>query len=100
MRLPHRVTKSVAKAQGRNREVKLKEGGGGRQRHDRTNRNRQRGRVWAMSVLGNAKSNCHRKTHQVEPDGTGRKYMFLLGEILRARAIKKSAEAIVALILA
>jgi len=28
MRLPHRVTKSVAKAQGENREVKLKEGGG------------------------------------------------------------------------
>jgi hypothetical protein len=48
-----------------------------------------------MSVLGNAKSNSHRKTHQVEPDGTGRKYMFLLGEILSARAIKKSAEAIV-----
>jgi len=50
-----------------------------------------------MSVLGNAKSNSHRKTHQVEPDGAGRKYMFLLGEILRARAIKKSAEAIVVL---
>ena len=51
-----------------------------------------------MSVLGNAKSNSHRKTHQVEPDGAGRKYMFLLGETLRARAIKESAEVIVALI--
>jgi hypothetical protein len=26
----------------------------------------------AMSVRGTAKSNCHRKTHQVELDGTGR----------------------------
>ena len=50
-----------------------------------------------MSVLGNAKSNSHRKTHQVEPDGTGRKYMFLLGEIWHARAGQKSAEAIVVL---
>ena len=50
-----------------------------------------------MSVLGNAKSNRHRKTHQVEPDGTGRKYMFLLGEIWHARAGQKSAEAIVVL---
>lgn len=31
----------------------------------------------AMSVLGNAKSNRHRKTHRVEPDGTGRKFMHL-----------------------
>lgn len=31
----------------------------------------------AMSVRSNAKSNCHRKTHQVEPDGTGRKIMHL-----------------------
>ncbi len=37
--------------------------------NDRRNTNRQRGRVWAMSVLENAKSNRHRKTHQVEPDG-------------------------------
>ena len=50
-----------------------------------------------MSVLGNAKSNRHRKTHGVEPDGAARKYMFLLGEILRARARKKSAEAVVVL---
>jgi hypothetical protein len=49
----------------------------------------------AMSVLGNAKSNRHRKTYPVEPDGTGRKYMFLLGEIWSARAVQKSAEAIV-----
>jgi hypothetical protein len=34
---------------------------------------------------------------EVESDGPARKYMFLLGEILPARAGKKSAEAIVAL---
>ena len=31
----------------------------------------------AMSVPRNAKSNRHRKTHLVEPDGTGRKFMHL-----------------------
>ena len=31
----------------------------------------------AMSVRENAKSNSHRKTHRVEPDGTGRKFMHL-----------------------
>ena len=31
----------------------------------------------AMSMLENAKSNCHRKTHRVEPDGAGRKFMHL-----------------------
>ena len=31
----------------------------------------------AMSVLENAKSNRHRKTHRVEPDGTGRKFTDL-----------------------
>ena len=31
----------------------------------------------AMSVRANAKSNRHRKTHLVEPDGTGRKFMHL-----------------------
>ena len=51
-----------------------------------------------MSVLGNAKSNCHRKTHTVESGGTTRKYMLLLGEILPARAGKKSAEAVVVMI--
>lgn len=50
-----------------------------------------------MSVLGNAKSNRHRKTYQVEPGGTDRKYMFLPGEILLVRAGKKSAEAVVAM---
>lgn len=51
--------------------------------------------MWAISVLGNAKSDRHRKTHLVESGGTARKYMFLLGEILPARAGKKSAEAVV-----
>jgi hypothetical protein len=31
----------------------------------------------ANSVLGNAKSNRHQKTHRVEPDGTGRKFTHL-----------------------
>ncbi len=39
--------------------------------HDRRNTNRQRGWVRAISVLGTAKSNRHRKTHSVEPGGTG-----------------------------
>ena len=30
-----------------------------------------------MSVLGNTKSNRYRKTHHVEPDGTGRKFWNL-----------------------
>jgi len=49
----------------------------------------------AMSVLGNAKSNRHRKTHRVEPDGAGRKFMHLTrgdlpseseGEVSRGRS--------------
>ncbi len=31
----------------------------------------------AMSVRENTKSNRHRKTHQVEPGGTGRMFMRL-----------------------
>jgi hypothetical protein len=41
----------------------------------------------AMSVLGNAKSNRHRKTHRVEPDGTGRKFTPLTrGDLWRESA--------------
>ena len=49
----------------------------------------------AMSVRENAKSNCHRKTHRVEPDGAGRKFMHLTrgglrresaGEVSRGRS--------------
>jgi len=39
--------------------------------HDRRNTNRQRGWVRAMSVRETAKSDRHRKTYSVEPDGTG-----------------------------
>lgn len=39
--------------------------------------------VRAMSVLGNAKSDSHRKTHQVESDGPGRKFMHLTRGDLR-----------------
>ena len=31
----------------------------------------------AMSVLENANPNAHQKTHRVEPDDTGRKFMHL-----------------------
>jgi hypothetical protein len=44
--------------------------------NDRRNTNRQRGWVRAISVRDNAKSKSHRKTHQVEPDGTESK-MFM-----------------------
>lgn len=54
--------------------------------------------MWAISVLGNAKSDRHRKTHLVESGGATRKYMLLLGEILPAKAGKKSAEAVVVMI--
>lgn len=43
--------------------------------------------VWAMSVLANAKSNRHRKTHRVEPDGAGRKFLHLTrGDLGRENA--------------
>ena len=67
--------------------------------NDRRNTNRQGGRMRAISVLGNAKSDRHRKTHQVEPDGTGPKRMFMHltrgdlrresgGEVSRGRSSK------------
>jgi hypothetical protein len=55
--------------------------------------------MWAMSMLGNAKSSSHRKTHQVESDGTGRKFMHLTrgglrfektGEVSRGHSSKES----------
>lgn len=68
--------------------------------NDRRNTNRQRGRVRAMSVLGNAKSKSHRKTHQVEPDGTeSRMFMHLTrgdlqresgGEVSRGRSSEEN----------
>ena len=65
------------------------------QRPDRRNTNRQRGSMRATSVLGNAKSERHRKTHGVEPGGAGRKFMHLTwgdprpardGEVSRGRS--------------
>ena len=41
----------------------------------------------ATSVLGNAKSNCHRKTHRVEPDGAGRKFTHLTRGGLRRESV-------------
>ena len=50
-----------------------------------------------MSVLVNAKSMSHRKTHQVEPGGTGRKFMHLtrgdlVGESLQEVSRSHSSE--------
>ena len=53
----------------------------------------------AISVLGNAKSNRHRKTHEVELGGAGRKYMHSPGEISAMRVAEKSAKSVVALML-
>jgi len=68
--------------------------------NDRRNTNRQRGMMRTISVLGNAKSNRHRKTHQVEPDGTeSDMFMHLTrgdlrhesgGEVSRGRSSKDS----------
>ena len=55
----------------------------------------------AMSVLENAKSNCHRKTHRVEPDGTGREFTRLTrgglrresaAEVSRGRSSEEARE--------
>ena len=41
----------------------------------------------AISVLANAKSNRHRKTHRVEPDGAGREFRHLTrGDLQRENA--------------
>ena len=40
-----------------------------------------------MSVLGNTKSNRHQKTYQVEPCGTGRKFMHLTRGGLRVERL-------------
>jgi hypothetical protein len=71
------------------------------QRHDRRNTNWLRGRARAMSMLGNAKSESHRKTRQVEPDGPGRKLPHLTrgalppereGEVSRGRSSEEGGE--------
>ena len=55
----------------------------------------------AMSTLGSAKSNRHQKTHLVEPDGTGRKFMHLtrggfpresVGAVSRGRSSEEGRE--------
>ena len=45
--------------------------------------------MWAISVLGNAKSDCHRKTHGVELDGAGRKYMHLTRGELEHESVRE-----------
>ena len=84
---------------GLREELSTKEGAS--KGNDRRNTNRQGGRMRAMSVRGNAKSKGHRKTHQVEPDGTGPKRMFMHltrgdlrresgGEVSRGRSSEES----------
>ena len=70
-RLSRRVTRIVVKPKAPAGDRRA--GGRVNRRDDRTNRNGQRGRVRAMSVLGTTKSNRHRKAHQVESGGTARK---------------------------
>ena len=70
-RLSRRVTRIVVKPKALAGDRRA--GGRVNRRDDRTNRNGQRGRVRAMSVLGTTKSNRHRKAHQVESGGTARK---------------------------
>jgi hypothetical protein len=78
---PKAVRARVAKPQPASREASGERSG--RPRHHRRNTNWQRGRARAMSVLENAKSDPHRKTRKVEPDGRGRKFTHLTrGDLL------------------
>jgi len=43
----------------------------------------------AISVLANAKSNGHRKTHEVELGGAGRKYMHLTRGDLEHESVRE-----------
>ena len=74
-RLPERVTTTVVKPKARAGDCRA-----GRRvdrRDDRTNRNGQRGQARAMSVLGNTKSDRHRKARGVESGGAARESMHL-----------------------
>lgn len=65
-----------SQVQGGHREVLSAKEGGGKGTAVGT-RTGSEAAMRAMSVLENAKSNCHRKTHRVEPDGTGREFTRL-----------------------
>ena len=74
-RLPERVTTTLVKSKARAGDCRA-----GRRvdrRDDRTNRNGQRGQARAMSVLGNTKSDRHRKARGVESGGAARESMHL-----------------------
>lgn len=62
--------------QGGYREVFSTKEGGGKDTAVGT-RTGSEAAMRAMSVLANAKSKSHRKTHRVEPDGTGREFTHL-----------------------
>ena len=85
---------TVAEQQGSGREAVAERSW--RQTPDQRNTNRQRGRVRATSVLGNAKSKNPSRAHQVEPVGTGGKLTHLPGETSGPRGQEESAEAVVA----
>lgn len=91
-----------SETQGRRREANLKEARS--EKDDRRNTNRQRGWLRAMSMLGNAKSDCHRKTQQVEPDGPSGKFWDLTrgdlcgescGEVSRGRSSEEATVMVV-----
>ena len=74
-----------SEGQGGNREgLSTKEGRS--KDNDLRNTNRQRGRVRAMSVLGNAKSKSHRKTYPVESDGNGTNLSYLSGSKSKSKS--------------
>jgi len=62
--------------QGGSREALSTKEGGGKDTAVGT-RTGSEAAMRAISVLENAKSNCHQKTQAVEPDGTGRKFTHL-----------------------
>lgn len=72
--------------QGRSREASDPKEGGGKDTTVGT-RTGSEAAMRAMSVLANAKSNCHRKTHRVEPGGTGRKFTHLTRGDLRRESV-------------
>jgi hypothetical protein len=81
---PKAVTAKVAEPQPASREASGERSG--RQRDSRRNTNRQRGRVRAMSVLANAKSDRHRKPYEVEPGDLARKFTSLTRGDLRSES--------------
>jgi hypothetical protein len=75
---------TVAKEQGSGREAVAERSS--RQRSDHRNTKRQRGRVWATSVLANAKSKIHQDTSSKAAWPGGKVHVLTQGDLLIARA--------------